>query len=251
MRLALISDIHGNDVAFAAAMADVERVGVDEVVCLGDVAQGGPQPRETLRRLRALACPVVKGNSDDFLLEVPAASAEAITERHLELREWSLAQLERDDLAFIRSFEPTIELRLAFAKRLLAFHGSPRSNEDVLTPDSEPVAVEPFRGTDAAVLAGGHTHMQWTRRIDAALFVNPGSVGLAYDRHQPDEDFRLTPVAEYALVSAVEAEVAIEFRRVPYSLDELAAVTRASGRPHAEASIADWRPLPDAGARVT
>ena len=42
MRLALISDIHGNDVAFAAAMADVERVGVDVVVCLGDVAQGGP-----------------------------------------------------------------------------------------------------------------------------------------------------------------------------------------------------------------
>jgi predicted phosphodiesterase len=147
------------------------------------------------------------------------------------------------------SFEPTIAVPLPPADRLLAFHGSPRSNEDVLTPDSEPAATEPFRGTEAAVLAGGHTHTQWTRRIDSALFVNPGSVGLAYDRHQAEESLKLTPVAEYALLTAGDGAAAVEFRRVPYSLDELIAVTRESGRPHAETSIADWRPLGDLGAR--
>ena len=243
MRLAVISDIHGNDVAFAAVVQDIQHIGVDDVVCLGDVAQGGPQPLETLRRLRALGCRVVRGNSDDFLLEVPVASAEAITERHLEVREWSLAQLEDPDLDFVRSFEPTVGTRLAETERLLAFHGSPRSNEDVLTPDSEAPAVEPFRGTDATVLAGGHTHMQWTRRIDSAVFVNPGSVGLAYDRHQSEEDFKLTPVAEYALVTDGGAGAGIEFRRAPFSLDELIAVTGASGHPHAQAVVAQWRPF--------
>ena len=243
MRLALISDIHGKHAALAAVVRAIERVWVDDVLCLGEVARGAPEPPETLARLRALGYRTVRGNSDDFLLEVPATSAEAITARHLEVREWSLAQLEREDTELMQSFAATVEIELAASERLLAFHGSPRSNEDVLIPDSEPTAVEPFRGTGAAVLAGGHTHMQWTRRIESALFVNPGSVGLAYDRHQSEDDFKLTPVAEYALVTAGDGEPGVEFRRVPFSLDELIAVTRASGHPHAEALVAQWRPL--------
>ncbi|MFN2467446.1 MAG: metallophosphoesterase [Gaiellaceae bacterium] len=241
MRLALISDVHGNDVAFAAVVADLERVGCDGAVCLGDVAQGGPQPRETLDRLRALEGPVVIGNSDAFLLEVPADSPEPITGRQLAVREWTLAQLGAGDLAFIRSFSPTVELALDGAG-LLAFHGSPRAYDDVLLPDSDAAALEPFRGTGADVLAGGHTHLQWTRAVDGALLVNPGSVGLAYDRHQPDHDFKLTPVAEYALLTAGTGAAAVEFRRVPYSLETLIEVTRASGRPDARAYLDAWRP---------
>ena len=93
MRLALISDQHANDVAFRAALEDVERLGVDEIVCLGDVAQGGTQPAETLERLRALRCATVLGNADALLLEIPSDSPEPITEQLLEVREWTLAQL--------------------------------------------------------------------------------------------------------------------------------------------------------------
>jgi hypothetical protein len=70
--LALLSDQHGNDVAFRATLADVERLGVEEIVCLGDVAQGGSEPTQTLDRLAALGCETVLGHSDAFLLEVPA-----------------------------------------------------------------------------------------------------------------------------------------------------------------------------------
>ncbi len=79
--------------------------------------------------------------------------------------------------------------------------------------------------------------------VAGALFVNPGSVGLAYDRHQPEDDFKLTPVAEYALLTAGESGISVEFRRVPYSLEELIEVTRASGRPHGEDYVRDWRPV--------
>src|SRR3954454_10592176 len=182
-RLALISDQHANDTAFRAALEDVERLGVDDIVCLGDVAQGGDEPAQTLERLAALGCETVLGNADAFLLEVPTDSNEPVTEPQLERREWTLSQLDASHLEQIRSFTPTVRRELGGVP-MLFFHGSPRFYEDVLLPESDGAALEPYLGHDAALLAGGHTHLQWTRRIgDDALYVNPGSVGLSWDRH--------------------------------------------------------------------
>ena len=67
-RLALIADLHGNAVALDAVLDDLACRRIIELVCLGDVAAGGPQPGEALRRLRALGGTVVRGNADDWLL---------------------------------------------------------------------------------------------------------------------------------------------------------------------------------------
>lgn len=213
-RLALLSDQHGNDVAFRAALEDVERLAVDEIVCLGDVAQGGAEPAQTLDRLATLGCETVLGNADAFLLEVPDDSPERITERHLERREWTLSQLDASHLEQIRSFSPVVRRELEGVS-LLFFHGSPRSYDDVLLPELGEEALAPFLGHDAALLAGGHTHLQWTRRIGDALYVNPGSVGLSYDRHSDPVVERA--LAEWALVTIDGTDVAVEFRQVPYA----------------------------------
>jgi putative phosphoesterase len=240
MRIALLSDVHGNDVAFEAVVEDLDRIGVDGAVCLGDVAQGGPQPRDVLARLRALGCPVVLGNADEFLLELPTSGREPLTDEQLDVRAWTLERLDDDELMYVRSFEPRVDVPVDGAS-LLCFHGSPSSNEDVLLPSSAESDAEPFRDTRADLLAGGHTHLQWTRRVDAGVYVNPGSVGLAYDRHWAAGGHpTLTPVAEYAVVTGGR-DPAVEFRRVPYSLDRLVAAIRASGRPHAERFISEWR----------
>ena len=228
VRLALISDQHGNDVAFRAVVGDVERIGVDEIVCLGDVVQGGAQPAETLDRLRALGCSTVLGNADAFLLEVPVDSPEPITELQLEVRDWTLARLDGSHLDLIRSFRPTVPCERAGAS-LLFFHGSPTSYDDVLLPESQDGALAPYRGNGVDLLAGGHTHKQWARRIDSALYVNPGSVGLAYDHHR--EPVELRSLAEWALVTVDDLGVAAEFRQVPYSAAEVEAAVRKSGRP--------------------
>lgn len=68
MRIALIADIHGNVVALDEVLAELEKKAVDQIVCLGDVAAGGPRPAQTLERLRELDCPVVMGNADQWLL---------------------------------------------------------------------------------------------------------------------------------------------------------------------------------------
>ena len=211
MPVALVSDIHGNDTALAAVVSELDRLGVERVVCLGDAVQGGPQPREVLDRLTALGWPVILGNADDFLLEVPADSPEPITDAQLERRDWTLAQLEPGHLDQIRSFVPTLDVQLDDGFTLRACHGSPQSYDDVLLPETPDAQVERrWGGSGVDVLAGGHTHLQWTRTIDGALYVNPGSVGLAYDRR--DDPIVPKQVAEYAIVT----RASVEFRQTAW-----------------------------------
>jgi predicted phosphodiesterase len=209
--LALVSDIHGNDMALAAVVGELERLGIDQVVCLGDAVQRGDQPREVLDRLSALGWPVILGNADDFLLEVPDDSPEPITEAQLERRRWTLSQLESHHLEQIRSFAPTLDIELDGGLTLRAFHGSPHSYDDVLLPEtSDAQAEQRWGGSGVDLLAGGHTHLQWTRTVDGALYVNPGSVGFAYDRF--DDDPQPVSVAEFAIVTGGS----VEFRRLPW-----------------------------------
>jgi predicted phosphodiesterase len=209
--LALVSDIHGNDTALAAVVAELERLGIDEVVCLGDAVQRGDQPREVLDRLSALGWPVILGNADDFLLEVPDDSSEPITEAQLERRRWTLSQLDSHHLEQIRSFAPTLDIELDGGLTLRAFHGSPQSYDDVLLPEtSDGQAEQRWGGSGVDLLAGGHTHLQWTRTVDGALYANPGSVGFAYDRF--DDDPQPGSVAEFAIVTGGS----VEFRRLPW-----------------------------------
>jgi predicted phosphodiesterase len=243
MRIAVISDIHGNCVALDAVLADLRRQPADRLVCLGDAIQGGAQPAETVARLRELACPVVMGNADAWLLTGEETGAEAASAQLREVRAWSLACLTAADCDFIAGFQPTVELSLGGGRRLLCFHGSPRSFDDVLLPETPPAEFRRILGPfDADALTGGHTHTQQIRRLGDAVFFNPGSVGFAYAHHQPDDAFRADPWAEYAVLTAEEGRLALEFRRVPFDVAALIDITRASGRPHAAEAIANYRP---------
>jgi predicted phosphodiesterase len=239
LRVALFSDVHGNAVAFDAMLADLGEQSVDQVVCLGDHAQGGAQPAECLERLRDLGCPAVMGNSDHFLLTFDFG-VEEVTEAQLDTARWSQAQLSDELLESHRSFQPTVELDLGDGRSLLAFHATPRSRDELVGPWTEESAFrEPFDGVDAAILAGGHIHLQWSRRCGPAYFVNPGSVGLAYDHNQPEEAFRADPLAEYAILT-LDGGVAIEFRRVPFDRHEVLRAIEASGMPHPELAARFW-----------
>jgi len=235
MRLAVISDMHGNCVALDAVLADLQRDPADQVVCLGDAIQGGPQPAETVARLRELGCPVVMGNADAWLLSGQPTGSESVTPEQEAIRAWSLAQLSAADRAFVAAFPPTVELALDGGRRLLCFHGSPHSFDDIILPETPEADFTRLLGPFApALLTGGHTHLQQVRRLGDGFFFNPGSVGVVYDRHQPDESFQLDPWAEYALLTTEAGRLRLEFRRVPFAVEALLAALAASGRPHAD-----------------
>src|SRR5262245_62132538 len=135
MRIAVISDIHGNCVALDAVLADLKAHPAEQVVCLGDAIQGGAQPAETVARLRELGCPVVMGNAEAWLLTGTDTGTEEVTDRQRQVREWSLTQLSEADIELIKGFQPAITIPLG-GTDLLCFHGSPHSFDDIILPET-------------------------------------------------------------------------------------------------------------------
>lgn len=244
MKLAVLSDIHGNAVAFDAVLADLARHPADRVICLGDAVQGGAEPKETVERLRALACPVVMGNADAWLLSGVWTGTPQEESRRAgleDVRAWSLAQLDAADRAWIAAFAPTVEVELDGAK-LLAFHGSPASFDEILLPATPAAdfdrALLPYADH---VLCGGHVHLQFRRRVGDSFHFNPGSIGLAY-RHDPAAGAAfIDPWAEYAVLEVAGGRVSLDFRRVPYDVAAYVRKLRTSGRPHAEEMVGQIR----------
>lgn len=248
MRIAVLSDIHGNCIALDRVLDELRRENVDQIVCLGDAIQGGPQPAQVVTRLRELDCAIVMGNADSWLLTGEETGDEAMTAERRQIlntvREWTLLQLSPADRGFIQSFRPTVEIELEANRKLLCFHGSPASFDDVILPDITQEALLKFLGdSDAQVMTGGHTHVQHLRRINSSdrFFFNPGSIGFAYSHHQPDEGFQADPWAEYAVLTSEPGRLALEFRRAAFDAAKLIAVYRNSNRPHADAAIAQYR----------
>jgi predicted phosphodiesterase len=233
--------MHGNAVAFRATLADLERVEPDLIVSLGDVAQGGPQPAECIRILRGLGCRCVFGNSDAFLLDLDLGEEagmldEERIEQMLEVGRWSQEQLGDEGLEFLRSFEPTVEVDLD-GERLICCHATPTSNETVVLPATPPEEI-PVEGD---VVAAGHVHLQWLRRVRGALWLCVGSVGLVYEHKEPMDDAPFLPVSEYAVLTVEDGRVAVDFRRIPFDVDELIEAARAGGFPGVDRWAAMWQ----------
>jgi putative phosphoesterase len=215
MRVALISDLHGNAVALHAVLESIRESRVDRVVCLGDVATLGPAPHEVIEMLAELECPCIRGNHDDFLLDPELirsyTDAPPIVQAVTACREDTTAS----ELAFVATFQPTLDLDLdGLALRL--FHGSPRSNTEDLLATTPPAALDDALGPDRpTVMIGGHTHVQMLRQHHGTLLVNPGSVGLPFAAYVHGGPPTILPHAEYAVVESVSGNVSVSLRRVP------------------------------------
>jgi putative phosphoesterase len=216
MRVALLSDLHGNELALDAVLADVREQGADQIVCLGDTAALGPRPCAVLARLRDLGCPCVLGNHDAFMLDLDLIHSYNDAPVIVEAATWCQAQLSSADLEFIATFVSKIELDLSSDVRLLLFHGSPRSYmEDILctTPAEQLDAM--LAGQTATVMAGGHTHIPMLRRQRGILLVNPGSVGLSFEQYVAGKTPKLQPYAEWACIEVKRENLSVNLRRVP------------------------------------
>jgi len=140
MRIALISDIHGNEVAFKAVIKDIKQVGVDQIVCLGDIVTLGPLPISVLQMIRDLDCSCILGNHDAFMIDPDLIHTYTEAPIIVEAVDWCRNQLSKEDLDFIHTFQICIEIVYNRENKLLLFHGSPRDHmENILstTPSNE------------------------------------------------------------------------------------------------------------------
>jgi putative phosphoesterase len=221
MRVALISDLHANELALDAVLADAKRAGVDRIVCLGDVATMGPRPHQVLQRLADLGCLCILGNHDEFLLDDKLIQTYTEAPIVVAAVAWTRAQLSQKELDFVATFARRETLPLDGDATLLVFHGSPRSHmEDLLATTPAEALESALTGHSATVMAGGHTHLQMLRQHRGTLLCNPGSVGMPFREYANGQAPVILAHAEYAIVDGDKTGVRVDLRRV--SLDKRA-----------------------------
>ena len=180
MRIALMTDIHGNLAALDAVLRDIERRAVDMTVNLGDVVSGPLLPRATAERLMPLGLPTIRGNHERQIL----------TQSLGELGEsdhFAALELLDEQRAWLASFPET----LALDGDVLLCHGTPQNDLDYLLetidadgfrPATVAEVVERTAGCTARLIACGHSHLPRAMRLrNGTMVLNPGSVGQPRD----------------------------------------------------------------------
>ena len=213
-KVAVISDVHGNAPALAAVLTEIESEDVDLIVSCGDLTWG-PLPEETYQLARGLNARFVRGNADRAVLE---RVSETDRERWM--------QEHHDDAmrGFLASFEDTVSIDVDGLGPVRLAHGSPRSDEECVTPETPDERVREFSaGVDEKVIVTAHVHMQFDRHVAGVRSLNPGSVGLPYET---------APGAYWALLGPD-----VELRRTEYDFDATIERYRSSGQPDVEQII--------------
>jgi predicted phosphodiesterase len=227
--------------ALETVLAELRYEHVDRIACLGDIAALGPQPGKCLARIRNLGCATVLGNTDTWLLTgAPAGTSQPVA----ELTDWAAERLTAADRAFLSGLPLSVELPLRDGGTLLIFHGSPRSNEDIIAAATADTEVAAMVGSGTAdIMAGGHTHVQLLRSYRSGRIVNPGSVGLpGVGPGGPDlETNREVGWAEYAVVTAAEGGISIDLRRTALDLPKMLRAAKASKLPQLDWWTSRWR----------
>jgi putative phosphoesterase len=222
VRLAILSDTHGNLPALEAVLADIKQQGGNHIVVAGDLV-GGPKPVEAIRLLRDLDSWMIRGNSDTAVVRYATGQAPADQHTHLQyaLLCWGTRQFDTDIRDFLQSLPEQRIVDLPNTAPIRVVHGSPRDPTESIYPDREPETLDlALSCISECVLVCGHTHQPWVRERDGRLALNPGAVCGPLNG-----DVR----AQYALLAWDGERWQVEHRAVPYGLSQIRADFEESG----------------------
>lgn len=224
MRIAVVSDIHGNLTALEAVLADLRQTSPDVIYHGGDLADMGSRPSEVVDAIRELGWPGVAGNGEEALsrpetLEEFARQSSAppaLWEAIREVLAWSRARLGEERIAWLGSLP-----RMQTEGPMALVHASPESAWRSPGADADDAVLASVYGPLARpIVVYGHIHRAFVRRLSDLVVANSGSVSLSYDGNCR---------ATYLLVDDWEASI----RRVEYDVEREVAQLMGCGLPHA------------------
>ena len=215
MKIAILSDIHGNDVAFEAVVEDMKPFNVNCIVFLGDLVAKGPQPMECYNRMVELK-PLVwlKGNTeywlDDAMTDILPNSPENVV--LLEYYDYMVKHMDGKSMDHLIGLKDKASLQLGHFEGECC-HGTPRDPEEVLDPINENDGIcLKINGINASFVLSGHSHMQYDTVYRGVRMINPGAIGAPLSGEEG--------MAKYAIME-VDSSFKVTLRDVPYSNDKL------------------------------
>jgi predicted phosphodiesterase len=225
MRVAIVSDIHGNRRAFEAVLADLRQVAADVVVHGGDLASGGAHPAEIIDQIRSLGWPGVCGNTDEMLwaperlAEFAAAEPKlaALMARVQETIPPTRASIGEERLRWLEGL-PCLYSQPGFS----LVHASPDDLWRAPMPNaSDDELQKTYAPLRARIVVYGHIHRPFVRRLQGMTVANTGSVSQSYDGDRR---------ASYLVIDGES----VTNRRIEYDVESEAMELLRSGLPHAE-----------------
>lgn len=219
MRICIFSDTHGNAVALEAVMADMRsRAPFDLTIMAGDLAQFGPRPAETVDMVRSLGCLVLTGNTDEYIVRNEHGG-----------HDWVRSQLGQERLAYLAGLPFSYSVQPEAGHELLVFHANPCDVEQQMrrdTPEDELRSL--LSGVNAEVLAFGHIHTPYIRRVEPHTLFDIASVGVPRDGDRR---------SAYGIAEWKDGQWHLEHVRVPYDVEAVVADIQSRNIPNGEQAI--------------
>jgi len=227
VRLAVLSDIHGNQRGLEAVLDDLKQAGGADITwILGDLCAFGPRPAECLQIIRDIPkVHVIAGNTDRYLItgQLPMGRPKDEAEwqqRGAKQREiastfaWGVDRLNFANYEYLAKLHHGLDFEASGYGWVIGYHGSPGDDEYVMLPDTpDEEVIDQFLDSEGRLGFGGHTHLPMDRDLGRWRVVNVGSVGLPKDE----------PRACYVLATFEGDQATLEFRRVDYDIDSVLA----------------------------
>lgn len=238
MRIAVISDIHGNIEALKMVYQDIISRKVDLIISAGDLVGYGAFPNEVIEFIKEKNIISVMGNYDDGVgFERLACGCDYSSQKALELGalslNWTIDSVSDDNKKYLRGLPKYLEMEIA-DKKILIVHGSPRRLNEYLYKDSE-VLDEVVKELKADILVCGHTHIPYFEDVEGKLIVNAGSVGKPKpeDKNADTFDNRVS----YVILELLEDDLKVEILKVEYDFEKMAKAIEKVGLPKEFADI--------------
>ncbi|SES76048.1 phosphoesterase, MJ0936 family [Salinibacillus kushneri] len=227
MKIAFISDIHGNAVALDAVLKDIEAKDVDQVVVLGDLCYRGPEPKRALELVQSLNTMVVKGNADEWVVrgirdgEVPDQAIEMMRTE----QQWTVDKLSNEDITYLENLPTGATIELTDQIKIHVFHATPTSLFEMIKPTEADEVVEANLMSEASadLYLYGHIHLPYVRYINGKTVANLGSVGLPFDGLNH---------ASYLIAEGEGADFTVGIHRVKYDVSQVIQKVNEAGYPN-------------------
>ena len=217
IRLAVLADVHSNLAALDACLSDAKRFRVQCYLFAGDLISDWHQPEEVLDRIERISEHVIRGNREEIMKNRRSGAFAEIWNRYDQFASlaWTYQTLSTEALDYLEALPGQMHIPVNDLYSIRMVHGSVFRTEELLPMRDGDAAVKPsLEAIRENVLIFAHTHEQWQTTVDGKLAVNPGSVGVHFNKKRG---------AEYCILEFSPYSVNVIFRQVPYDLAKYAA----------------------------